>query len=149
MSFWRRTGWSTEPIGGGVFLLDSIGELAALYAIADVVFVGGSLVDRGGHNILEAARYGKPILVGPFTQNFRDIVKMFLKADAVRVVQPGEVAEVFLDLLHSRAEQKALGERALGVFSAHPGATERTLNALEVLLWMPSTIQERYEQVKR
>ena len=149
MSFWRRTGWSGEQISGGVFLLDSIGELAALYAIANVTFVGGSLVDRGGHNILEAAQYGKPILVGPFTQNFRDIVKMFFKAGAVRVVQPGELSQKFLELLHSDAEQKALGERALAVFSAHPGATERTLNALDVLLWMPSTIQERYEQVKR
>jgi 3-deoxy-D-manno-octulosonic-acid transferase len=149
MSFWRRTGWSGEQIAGGVFLLDSIGELAALYAIANIAFVGGSLVDRGGHNILEAAQYGKAILVGPFTQNFRDIVKLFSKAGAVRVVKPAEVAQTFLELLHSEAEQKALGERALAVFSAHPGATERTLDALEVLLWMPSTMQQRYEEVKR
>jgi 3-deoxy-D-manno-octulosonic-acid transferase len=149
VSFWRRTGWSGEQISGGVFLLDTIGELAAMYAIANVAFVGGSLVDRGGHNILEAAQYGKPILVGPFTQNFRDIVNIFLKAGAVRIVQPSEVAKTFLELLHSEAEQKALGSRALAVFSAHPGATERTLNALEVLLWMPRSIQERYEQVKQ
>jgi 3-deoxy-D-manno-octulosonic-acid transferase len=149
MSFWRRTGWSGEQIAGGVFLLDSIGELAALYAIANIAFVGGSLVDRGGHNILEAAQYGKAILVGPFTQNFRDIVKLFSKGGAVRVVRPAEVAQTFLELLHSEAEQKALGERALAVFSAHPGATERTLDALEVLLWMPSTMQQRYEEVKR
>ncbi len=149
MSFWRRTGWSGERISGGVFLLDSIGELAALYAVANIAFVGGSLVDRGGHNILEAAQYGRPILVGPYTQNFREIVKMFLKAGAVRVVQPDEVGQTLLELLHSEAEQRVMGERALGVFSAHPGATERTLNALEVLLWMPSTMQERYQQVKR
>ena len=62
---------------GGVLLLDTIGELAALYALADVAFVGGSLVQRGGHNILEPAQHGVATVVGNQTENFRDIVSLF------------------------------------------------------------------------
>ncbi len=88
-SYQRRSQWKEElPIAGGVFLLDSIGELASLYEFADLAFVGGSLVPRGGHNVLEAAQFGTPILVGPYTENFRDIIEFFRKADALRVVTP-------------------------------------------------------------
>ena len=149
VSFWRRSGWAGEHVSGGVFLLDSIGELASLYAMANIAFVGGSLVSRGGHNILEPAQFGKPILVGPFTENFRDIVRIFQKAEAVRVVPADRMEDALLALLDSPVEQRALGQRALKVFSEHPGATERTVKALEVLLWMPSTVQSRYGQVKR
>jgi 3-deoxy-D-manno-octulosonic-acid transferase len=62
--FWRRSSWSGDAIAGGVFLLDTIGELAALFDFADVVFMGGTLAQRGGHNILEPAYFGKPIIVG-------------------------------------------------------------------------------------
>jgi len=62
--------------------------LAALYALATVAFVGGSLVERGGHNILEAAQFGVPVLVGPHTENFRDMVNLFRDAGALRVVGP-------------------------------------------------------------
>ena len=71
-----------------MFLLDSIGELASLYQFADLAFVGGSLVPKGGHNVLEAAQFGIPILVGPHTENFRDMVGVFQKAEALRVVTP-------------------------------------------------------------
>ena len=148
ISFWRRSGWSGEPLSGSIFLLDSIGELASLYTLATIAFVGGSLVPRGGHNILEPARFAKPIVVGPFTENFRDIVEEFRKGNALRIAQPSAIAETFLNLLASGAEQRAFGQQALAVFSAHPGATDRTLAALEVLLWMPSTIQSRYEQAQ-
>ena len=79
-----------EPPAGGVLLIDTIGELAALYALADVAFVGGSLVPRGGHNILEPALHGVPILVGEHTENFRDIVGLFQRRNAVRVVTQAE-----------------------------------------------------------
>jgi len=62
---WRRSLWSGEDRGGCVLLLDSIGELAAVYALGHLAFVGGSLSEHGGHNILEPAQYGVPILVGP------------------------------------------------------------------------------------
>ena len=60
--FWRRSLWSGDSVAGGVFLVDSIGELSSLYALGDVAFVGGSLVPRGGHNIIEPAQYGVPTL---------------------------------------------------------------------------------------
>ena len=76
---------------GGVLLLDSIGELAAIYALGDMAFVGGSLVPGGGHNILEPAQHGIPMLVGKHTENFRDVVESFQSRDAVRVVGPAEL----------------------------------------------------------
>ena len=82
------SGTAARAIAGGIFLLDTIGELASLYEFADIAFVGGSLVPRGGHNVLEAAQFGTAILVGPHTENFRDIVDVFRKPDALRVVTP-------------------------------------------------------------
>ncbi len=72
-----------RAIAGGIFLLDTIGELASLYEFADIAFVGGSLVPRGGHNVLEAAQFGAAILVGPHTENFRDIVDVFRRGRRV------------------------------------------------------------------
>ncbi|HLX73847.1 MAG TPA: 3-deoxy-D-manno-octulosonic acid transferase [Terriglobales bacterium] len=133
--FWRRSEWQpSRSIAGRVFLLDTIGELASLYALAIVAFVGGSLVERGGHNILEAAQYGVPVLVGPHTENFRDIVNLFLQAGAARVVGPAELPLVLRELVENEAERKLMGMRALETLQAHRGATERTLRALEELL---------------
>ncbi|MGE5724527.1 MAG: 3-deoxy-D-manno-octulosonic acid transferase [Acidobacteriota bacterium] len=133
--FWRRSEWQpSRSIAGRVFLLDSIGELASLYALATVAFVGGSLVERGGHNILEAAQYGVPVLVGPHTENFRDIVNLFLEAGAARMVGPAELPLVLRELVENEAERKLMGVRALETLQAHRGATERTLRALEELL---------------
>ena len=133
--FWRRSEWQpSRSIAGRVFLLDTIGELAFLYALATVSFVGGSLVERGGHNILEAAQYGVPVLVGPHTENFRDIVNLFLQAGAARVVGPAELPLVLRELVENEAERKLMGMRALETLQAHRGATERTLRALEELL---------------
>ena len=75
--FLRRSLWNGESLTGGVLLLDTIGELAALYALADIAFVGGSLVPRGGHKIIEPAQHGVATVVGNHTENFRDIVSLF------------------------------------------------------------------------
>lgn len=132
--FWRRSLWSGDAIAGGVFLVDTIGELASLYALADVAFVGGSLVPRGGHNIIEPAQHGVPILVGNHTENFRDIVSLFQSQDAVRVVGPAEFPLVLMDLLSNDGERIALGRRAAETLRTQMGATEKTLQALEQLL---------------
>jgi 3-deoxy-D-manno-octulosonic-acid transferase len=132
--FWRRSLWSGDPIVGGVFLLDTIGELASLYALGDVAFVGGSLVPRGGHNIIEPAQYGVPIMVGNHTENFRDIVGLFQRQDAVRVVGPAEFPLVLMDLLSNESERVALGRRGAEALRSQMGATERTVKALEELL---------------
>ncbi len=132
--FWRRSLWSGDPVVGGALLIDTIGELAALYALADVAFVGGSLVPRGGHNIIEPARHGVPIAVGNHTENFRDIVTFFQGRDAVRVVTPAELPLAFMELVSDPAERIALGRRAAETLRAQMGATQRTMQALERLL---------------
>ncbi len=91
---WRKSGLPfvrphrvRTPRPADVLLLDTIGELSGLFALADVVFVGGTLADRGGHNILEPAFFGKPIVIGPHMENFREIADDFRAADAVREIR--------------------------------------------------------------
>jgi 3-deoxy-D-manno-octulosonic-acid transferase len=135
LRYQRRSRWMDEmPIAGEVFLLDSIGELASLYEFADVAFIGGSLVPRGGHNVLEAAQFGAPILVGPYTENFRDIIEVFRRADALRVITPQSLTATVLRLLQNLEERAALGHRAFEVMRSQRGATARTVNALLELL---------------
>jgi 3-deoxy-D-manno-octulosonic-acid transferase len=131
----RRSAWaSPQPIPSGVFLLDSVGELAAIYALADIAFVGGSLVPTGGHNILEPAQYGAAIVVGPHTFNFREIVSIFEQGDAIRVVPSATLGPQFLALLNEPQERERLGRRAKDLFAQYAGATRRTLDALGPLL---------------
>jgi 3-deoxy-D-manno-octulosonic-acid transferase len=130
----RRSLWQGEPLAGGVFLVDSIGELAALYALADVAFVGGSLVARGGHNIIEPAQHGVAIVTGNHTENFRDIVALFQSRDAVRIVGLSELPLTLMQLLADDAERRGLGRRALETIKSQMGATSRTLEALKVLI---------------
>jgi 3-deoxy-D-manno-octulosonic-acid transferase len=132
--YWQRSQWNGQDLSGGVLLVDTIGELAAMYALGDVAFVGGSLVPRGGHNIIEPAQHGLPIIVGNHTENFRDIVGLFLSQDAVRVVGQAEFPLALMDLLANEAERKALGARAMETLRGQMGATQRTLDALERLL---------------
>ena len=130
----RRSLWGGEPVAGGVFLLDSIGELAALYSLATVAFVGGSLVPRGGHNILEPALYGVPVVTGNHYENFRDIVDFFLSRNAVRVVGVADLPLAFMELIDNREERERLGQNALAALESQRGATARTVNALVPLL---------------
>jgi 3-deoxy-D-manno-octulosonic-acid transferase len=134
MPYWRRSGWNGESMAGGVLLVDSIGELASLYVLGDIAFVGGSLVPRGGHNIIEPAQYGVPIIVGNHFENFRDIVELFESRDAVRIARPAEFRSVLLFLLANEAERRALGLRAEETLKTQAGATERTLEALKTLM---------------
>ena len=134
MSFWRRSGWRGAPLAGGVFLLDSIGELASIYSLATVAFVGGSLVPRGGHNILEPAQFEKAIVVGPHTENFREIVQIFLAQGAVQVAPKENLGEILLLLLQNLPMRERLGHDARAVIQANQGSTARTLAALDSLL---------------
>ena len=130
----RRSSWQGKPITEGLLLIDSIGELASLYALADLAFVGGSLVPRGGHNILEPAQHGVPILVGEHTENFRDIIELFEGHDAVKVVNPSSIEPVMLELLADDAHRRDLGRRAKETLRSQQGATEITLNKLREML---------------
>lgn len=130
----RRSRWQGDPLAGGVLLVDSIGELSAFYALADVAFVGGSLVPRGGHNILEPAQHGVAIVVGNHTENFREIVSLFQSRDAVRIVSMADLPLTLMHLLAHDAERLAVGRRALETLQSQTGATARTLDALQSLL---------------
>jgi 3-deoxy-D-manno-octulosonic-acid transferase len=134
IKFWRRSQWNGESLSGAVLLIDSIGELSSLYALADIAFVGGSLVPRGGHNIIEPAQHGAPILVGNHTENFRDVVELFQSRDAVRVVSPSDLSYVFLELLANEGQRRELGRRAAETLESQRGATHRTLQKLRELL---------------
>lgn len=135
IQFWRRSQWSaSEPLGPGIFLLDTIGELASTYQLADIAFVGGSLVAKGGHNILEAAQHGSAIVVGPHTENFRDMVTLFRRAGAVVVAPADELAPTFLSLLADESRCRGLGARAREILRDNAGATARTVSALQSLL---------------
>jgi len=131
---WLRSLWNGEPLAGGVFLLDSIGELAAIYSLATVAFVGGSLVPRGGHNILEPALCGVPIVTGNHYENFRDVVNFFASRNAVRIVGVAELPLVFIELIDNRSERENLGRNALAALESQRGATVRTVSALLQLI---------------
>jgi 3-deoxy-D-manno-octulosonic-acid transferase len=140
IKFFRRSQWnkdyeeSGEALSGAILLIDSIGELSSLYALADIAFVGGSLVPRGGHNLIEPAQHGVPILVGPHTENFRDIVELFKSRDAVRVVRPPELSSSLLELLADENQRRELGRRAAETLASQRGATKLTLQKLQELL---------------
>jgi 3-deoxy-D-manno-octulosonic-acid transferase len=133
-SLLRSEQWSGEPLAGGVFLVDSIGELAALYSLATVAFVGGSLVPLGGHNILEPALYGVPIVTGNHYENFRDMVNFFAGRNAVRIVGIAELPLVLIELIENEDERTALGRNALVALESQRGATARTVSALLQLM---------------
>jgi 3-deoxy-D-manno-octulosonic-acid transferase len=111
-------------------LLDTIGDLAAVYELADVAFVGGSLVARGGHNPLEPAQVGVPVVMGPSYENFRGIVEAMLAENAVLIVGADKLGQVLLGMLADPAEARALGERGRRVFLSQAGATERVVAEL-------------------
>src|SRR5581483_10665953 len=139
LNFWRRSTWGGTVLAGGVLLLDTIGELASVYSVAEITFVGGSLVPRGGHNILEPAQFAKPILIGPHYENFREIVRTFLASHAVLVVNAEQLSAAVLRLLQQPHEATQLGSRAFHVVEGGRGSTQRTLAAIAELLDRQST----------
>ena len=114
-----------------VLLLDSIGELSGLFAMADVVFMGGTLAERGGHNILEPAFFSRPILCGPHMENFREIAGEFrARAAIVEIADPSELAGAIGRLLADGTRARQLGHRALACAESKRGATERALEVI-------------------
>ncbi len=114
-----------------VYLGDTMGELLTMCGAADVVFMGGSLIPRGGHNILEPAALGKAILSGPSLFNFAHIASLFIRAHALRIVTDSNaLAATILELIHSPAERKTMGENAKMVMDQNKGALERQINLI-------------------
>jgi 3-deoxy-D-manno-octulosonic-acid transferase len=118
-----------------VIVLDSIGELAQLYQLATVVFVGGSLVDHGGHNILEPAIFGKPIVFGPHMQNFREIAETFIASSAaIQVASERELGDAILGLVRDPVHRASLGAAARALVEANRGARGKTMTAIARVL---------------
>ena len=154
----RRAGWyvmrrselrvDAEP-RCDVVVLDSIGELAQLFQVATAVFVGGSLVDAGGHNILEPAVFGKPIVFGPHMQNFAEIARTFVdNGAAIQIHAPGELPAALLDLLGDPVKRARLGAAARALVEANRGARARTLDAIAQLV-PPASAQDVVRPFRR
>ena len=142
LAWTRRTSSRDErDASSEVILLDTIGELRAVYPLASLVFVGGSIARNGGHNVLEPAAVGACIITGAHTTNFTAIMRAFLEADALVQLPdmtdgeaPAELARVFAELLADDERRRETGARALSVVEENRGATERTIKLLSPLL---------------
>lgn len=131
--FVKRSEWrpdSALPLPG-VLLLDTLGELNSIFPLADVVFMGGTLSRRGGHNILEPAAAGKPVIIGPHMENFAAIAEEFRAAEAVvDIARPADLAAAIENLLKNPTRRAALGTRASDMAQAKRGATEQAVQSI-------------------
>ncbi len=113
-----------------VLIIDTLGELPVFYGLADLTFVGGSLVPRGGHNLLEPAFFGQPILFGPHMENFAQLAQEFLRQKAALEVRTKkDLRQAFLNI--ETAEVKMMGERAKAILDGLQGATKKTTAVIE------------------
>ena len=139
---WARRSASAEPhdVDAEAILFDSIGELTVVYPLATIVFVGGSLVQTGGHNVLEPAAAGVPVITGAYTDNFESIVEMLKERDAIITLPPLSEPEVtttlrdaFEELLTSEERRSQLATHALELLEMNRGAAARTLKLVTPL----------------
>ncbi len=127
----RRT--DCDGYGWDLLVLDTMGELARFYALSDAAFIGGSLVDWGGQNLLEPAYYGKPVFFGPHMENFATLAEAFLERGGARVVKTDDdLAAMFLP--GDNNERREMGAEARRALDALAGATERTLAVIERMM---------------
>jgi len=151
----RRSEWMladasvhSEPLKtGSVFLLDSIGELASVYSLAHVAFVGGSLVRAGGHNPLEPAQFGVPIIMGPHAENFRGILAALIAEEAIAIATAENFGEILREQLRSPWAAQ-MGQRARRVFEQQAGASRRTLAVLEKILQAQNSAARRNTETR-
>jgi 3-deoxy-D-manno-octulosonic-acid transferase len=131
----RRTDGAGKDRGAEVLILDTLGELAVVYRFATVAFIGGTLIRRGGHSIMEPALFSKAIVVGPFMESFRQIADEFRRHSGIRQISAGEenrdlqvqqLLDVFLQLLQNSKEREDLGRVAFSILERNRGAAQRT-----------------------
>jgi 3-deoxy-D-manno-octulosonic-acid transferase len=131
----RRSAMGENPmVSGEIVLLDSIGELASVYSRAAVAVVGGSLAPAGGHNPLEPAQFGVPVVMGEHYANFRAIVEALREREAIRIATPEALGGTIGSLLLDRSTAREMGARGQQVFEEQAGATGRTVAALRQVL---------------
>jgi 3-deoxy-D-manno-octulosonic-acid transferase len=139
LRFTRRSGGMPPDAATQVVLVDSVGELAALYASADVAFVGGSLVPIGGHNLLEPAALGLPVLTGPYQSNGQDIARLLLRQGAaLQVADARELAAALTRLLADPAERQRIGAIGRHIVESNRGSVARLLELIEPLMAGPA-----------
>ena len=128
----RRSGLPKSQVRGAVIIVDTVGELAQIYRVASVVFVGGSLAPTGGHNMLEPALLRKPVLFGPHTTNFRESAELLLEAGGALVARDGTELDAHMGALLVDAERRRLmGEAAFKAVAGRRGAIKHTLELVE------------------
>ena len=126
-----RRSLQQDPAHAQVYLGDTMGELMMLYGAGDMAFVGGSLIERGGHNPLEPAAWGIPVLSGPHVFNFETVYERLRAGEGVVMVQSGdELGQAVVRLMATREERQALGERALAVVNKNRGALDRVVEGI-------------------
>jgi 3-deoxy-D-manno-octulosonic-acid transferase len=140
----RRRSSGAGPAGDEeVLLLDTLGELSSVYRFATIAFVGGTLINHGGHSIMEPALHSKPIVIGPSMHNFRSIADEFRSRGAFKQITAGpenrtrqihQLKEVFLQLLQNADERDALGKVAFAILESNRGATRRISDNLTSIL---------------
>ncbi len=116
-----------------IFLLDTVGELFNFYSLADVAFVGGSLVNVGGHNIIEPASYGIPVIFGPYMQNFKDISEEFVSSNAGFCVDKDNLVSIISELLNSEQKRMQIGNRAKEITIKNRGSLEKTIQLINFI----------------
>jgi 3-deoxy-D-manno-octulosonic-acid transferase len=143
----RRSDWNAnppEPLRPGmIVLLDTIGELASVYSLASIAFIGGSLIPAGGHNPLEPAQFGVPIVMGPHYANFAAITVALRARGALCIATNEELAAALVGLLSDRSSAEAMGARAREVFEQRAGATERCVEAIRELLGVNDRVEQK------
>lgn len=128
-----------------VLIIDTIGELGRIYAVGDVVFVGGSFSGTGGHNVLEPAAHAKPILVGPSMQNFKDSYALLSKVKACKMVANGsELTAEMLDILGNDERRRTMGDASLRVIHENRGADVKSIRYLKELLDLTAVPSREY-----
>jgi len=130
---------SSDDPPADVLVVDTMGELRRLYALADIAFIGGSLMPFGGHNPLEPASFSKPVLFGPYMNDFALMAKLLLDSGgAICVKDAREISRTIADLVSDDKKRRQTGENARKVFCANQGAVERTMSAVESALTINS-----------
>jgi len=120
-----------------VFILNTLGELGQVYGLADIAFVGGSLVPKGGHNLLEPAFFGIPVLFGPYTYNFTTMSELMIKYKGGKMVaDESELLNVMLELLAKKSKRNEIGKRAKEFVEQNQGALDKVMGILEPYIEM-------------
>ncbi|MEW6027696.1 MAG: glycosyltransferase N-terminal domain-containing protein, partial [Planctomycetota bacterium] len=131
----RRSALTATTDNDAVILLDTLGELNKVYQIADIVFVGGSMVQRGGQSILEPAAAGKPVIFGPDMSNFQDIADQLIKEEAAISVQDKPaLSQALLSLINEPQRRSQIGAKARTVISRYQGATDKNMEFISKLV---------------